>query len=213
MNNSRRKFIRLSGMAGLAVGISGFKSHFAETFPANSVNEIRFISPIDGDMLNRFDGSVTNGNLMTNVQIAAPEGSSILINGSKARYINGIFQAGVRLKGYKNIIRLEEERTGYKDCITVYWLKNFTNKYRLSLDDNIWFLKDIYINTNRYKSIFENPYLRFLKEVHDNYGTKIHINIYYETDGFNISQLSDRFKSEWRANSGLAEIKFPCISR
>lgn len=192
-------------LLGLIMAMAGLNS-FGSLH--NQGDEIKFISPIDGDMLNERDGKITNGNLITTIKIAAPSGSCIKVNGIKADYINGIYQTDVILKNYKNSIELEEKSTGYRKSIEVYWLRNFANKYRLSLDDNIFFLKDISENANRYKSIFDNPYLGFLKQVHDKYGTKIHINIYYETDGFNLSQLTDKFKNEWQANSGWLRLSF-----
>lgn len=194
-------------LLGLIMAVPGLNS-FGNGSLNNQGNEIKFISPIDGDMLNERDGKITNGNLITTIKIAAPSGSCIKVNGIKADYINGIYQADVILKNYKNSIELEEKSTGYRKSIEVYWLRNFANKYRLSLDDNIFFLKDISENANRYKSIFDNPYLGFLKQVHNKYGTKIHINIYYETDGFNLSQLTDKFKNEWQANSGWLRLSF-----
>lgn len=194
-------------LLGLIMAVPGLNS-FSIGSLNNQGNEIKFISPIDGDMLNERDGKITNGNLITTIKIAAPSRSCIKVNGIKADYINGIYQADVTIKNYKNSIELEEESTGYRKSIEVYWLRNFANKYRLSLDDNIFFLKDISENANKYKSIFENPYLGFLKQVHDKYGTKIHINIYYETDGFNLSQLTDKFKNEWQANSDWLRLSF-----
>src|ERR1035437_4630688 len=32
------------------------------------------------------------------------------------------------------------------------------------------------------------------------YGTKVQFNIYYETDGFNLTQMPDKYKPEWRRN-------------
>lgn len=209
MKNNRREFIRLTGIAGIALGVTGFKSSkfdIVSTDPKE--NAIKFVSPIDGDMLNEYDGTVTYGSLITKVKISAPEGSRIKVNGVSAKYIDGVFQADIQLKNYENTIELVEEKKGYKESIKLFWLRNFTKKYRLSLDDNILFLKDISENAEKYKSIFENPYLGFLKQVHDAYGTKIHINIYFETNGFNLSQLTDKFKSEWKANAGWLRLSF-----
>jgi len=200
------KLIKLTIM-GLIMVVFSFKSSGIRPIPSNQGTEIKFISPIDGDMLNERDGIVANGNLTTTIKIAAPSGSCIKVNGIKADYLDGIYQAKVTLKDYKNVLKVEESK-GFSDSITIFWLKNFANKYRLSLDDNIWFLKDISDNSNKYKSIFENPYLGFLKQVHDQYGTKIHINIYYETEGFNLSQLTDKFKDEWKANAGWLRLSF-----
>lgn len=212
MKENRRYFLKLTGMAGLALGASGFKPFRMLSTQENQANEIKFISPIDGDMLSEYDGIVSGKNLTTTIKIAAPSGCMIKVNGVKATYSNGIFQADIKLKDYKNVIELTEETKGYQEKILVFWLRNFANKYRLSLDDNIWFLKDISENTEKYGSIFENPYLCFLKQVHDTYGTKIHINIYYETDGFNLSQLTDKYKHEWKANAGWLRLSFHALA-
>jgi len=173
---------------------------------------LTFLSPIDGDMLNDMnDGVVKNGALLTPVKIKAPSGSSIRVNGIAAKYADGVFLADIPLKDYENVIEAVDENTGQKQHISVFWLKHFTGKYRLSLDDNIWFLKDLSVNAGKYKSIFDNPYLGFLKQVHDTYGTKIHINIFYQTEGFNLSQLTAKYKDEWKANAEWIRLSFHAL--
>ncbi len=81
----------------------------------------------------------------------------------------------------------------------------------MSLDDNILFLKDIADHAAGYKSICDNTYLAFLKEVHDTYGTRIHLNIYYQTEGFNLSQMPDKFREEWKANAGWLRLSFHAL--
>lgn len=211
MKNSRREFLRLTGMAGIALGITGIKPLPGEPVPASPANDIKFISPIDGDMLTEYDGTLSGGSLTTKVMITSPAGSKIKVNGTEARYIDGVFQCEVKLNKYENILALVEENGGYRETIKVFRLKNYANKYRFSFDDNILFLKDISENSNRYKSIFENPYLACLKKVHDTYGTKIHLNIYYQTDGFNLSQMTAKFKNEWKANAGWLGLSFHAL--
>lgn len=206
MNLKRRNFIKLAGLAGTAALTAGSLNIQAmeQTFT--------FISPIDGDMLNGLnDGAVVDGALRTTVKIKAPAGSKIKVNGISAKITDGLYAAEVPLKSFKNVVEATEGNTGQKQQITIYWLKNFTGKYRLSLDDNIWFLKDLSVNSGKYKSIFENPYLGLLKEVHDTYGTKIHINIFYQTDGFNLSQLTTAYKNEWRQNAGWLRLSFHAL--
>lgn len=172
---------------------------------------IKLVGPIDGDMLNEYDGIVADGGLLTKVKILAPSDCIIKVNGIVAKYTGEMFIVDILLKDYRNVIELVEANTGYRQSITVFWLKNYTNKYRLSLDDTIWFLRDIAFHANRYKSIFENPYLAFLKQVHDTYGTQIHINIYYQTDGFNLSQMTDQYKNEWKENAGWLRLSFHAL--
>ena len=83
-------------------------------------------------------------------------------------------------------------------------------KYRFSIDDNIWVFKDL--ARNNYSSIFENLYLDLLKSVHERFGTKIQLNIYYKTDGFNLSEMPDRYKGEWESVSDWLRLSFHAYS-
>ncbi len=196
-------------MAGIAFTATGLKSidNMNET-----TQEIRFISPVDGDMLNEFDGKQADDFLTIGVKISAPPESSIKVNGISAKYNGSNFVAEVKLKEYSNILELTESRTGFREKINVYRLRHYTGRYRFSIDDNIWFLRDITKNEERYSSIFDNPYLAVIKKVHDTYGTKFHLNIYYQTDGFNLSQMTSKFKDEWKANAGWLGLSFHALA-
>ena len=170
---------------------------------------ISFISPIEGDMLHGKDGEVINGALETIVSVNARKGSSISINGEVATTIEDVFIAKLSFKNYKNTIEALDNHTGEKKTITVYWLPNFANKYRLSIDDNIWFLRDL--RKDNPASLFDNAYLAFLKDVHDTYGTKIHLNLFYQTEGFDLSELSDQYKAEWKANADWLRLSFHAL--
>jgi hypothetical protein len=209
---SRREFIKKTGMAGIAFTAAPVQKRLIELIsPSSMEGKIRFISPVDGDMLNDYDGSISGGSLKTEVKISAPPGMKLFINGIQACFSGGTYSATVSLKDYKNAIEASDTATGEKLSIVVYWMKNVLNKYRLSLDDNIWFLKDISANAGKYKSVFENPYLGMLKQVHDTFGTKIHLNLFYQTDGFNLSQMTDKYKSEWKDNAGWLRLSFHAL--
>jgi hypothetical protein len=205
MKRDRRSFVRIAGASSAAIIAGGLKSL------SKFENSFKFLSPVDGDMLNEIDGKVINGCLVTQVRIQASTGAKIKINSVYAKFSDNTFVTDVQLKDYKNIIEVVDENTGNCQSITVFWLKNYVNRYRLSLDDNIWFLRDISNNSNTYKSIFENPYLSFIKQIHDTYGTRVHINIYYQTDGFNISQMTTKYKSEWKDNTDWLKLSFHAL--
>ncbi len=78
--------------------------------------------------------------------------------------------------------------------------------YRFSVDDNIWFLRDLSLYD--YSSLFDHPYLALYKRLHDKYGAKFQLNIYYETEGFDLSQMTDRYKGEWIENSSWLRLSF-----
>ena len=84
--------------------------------------------------------------------------------------------------------------------------------YRFSTDDNIWFLRDIARNEDKYKSIFDNPYLAMWRDLHSKYGTKVHHNLYYQTEGFNLSQMPDKYRAEWQRNSDWMRLSFHALA-
>ncbi len=81
-----------------------------------------------------------------------------------------------------------------------------TMYYRFSIDDNIWFLRDL--SLSEYASIFDHPYLALLKRLHDTYGARFQFNIYYETEGFDLSQMTDRYRPEWEKASDWLRLSF-----
>lgn len=78
--------------------------------------------------------------------------------------------------------------------------------YRFSVDDNIWFLRDLSFGS--YPSLFDHPYLSIYKRLHDKYGAKFQLNIYYETEGFDLSQMTDKYRNEWISNSSWLRLSF-----
>lgn len=79
---------------------------------------------------------------------------------------------------------------------------------RFSVDDCIWFLRDIALYAER--SIFENGFVRFWRELHERYGLKVQFNIYYEDldTGWTLERMPDRFRDEWRAHAEWLRLTF-----
>lgn len=175
------------------------------------MNEFSIIHPVNGDLLHAGDGILVQGALHYRVSIAATALAHITVNGKSARHSEGIFTAYIALDNYENTIEVSDENSGESLSITVYRLANFTGGYRLSIDDNIWFLQDLQANENVYHSIFDNPYLAFMKLMHETYGTCVHFNLFYQTDGFNLSQLSDKFRAEWSAQAHWIRLSFHAL--
>lgn len=71
------------------------------------------------------------------------------------------------------------------------------------VDDTIWCLRDI--ARTRPKSIFDQPYLRHLKEAHDRWGLKVQLNLFYRTDTFyagpefTLADMPDAYRAEFQA--------------
>jgi hypothetical protein len=169
---------------------------------------LTFIAPIEGDVLHAYDGVFLGDKLKITVRVAAPEDAEIEVNGVSATRVGDHFEAELFLEGYENRLNAKNTKTGEETGINVFLLKNFAGHYRLSIDDNIWFLRDIQENKDRYRSLFDNPYLGFLKQVNAEFGTKIHLNLFYQTEGFNLTDFTDQYKPEWKANADWLRLSF-----
>lgn len=75
-----------------------------------------------------------------------------------------------------------------------------------TVDDNIRFLKEI--NERRYESLFEHPYLAMYKRLHEKYGLRVQLNLFYECPDFDLSQMTDRYRDEWATNADWLKLSF-----
>ncbi|HWQ53845.1 MAG TPA: SMP-30/gluconolactonase/LRE family protein [Bryobacteraceae bacterium] len=169
--------------------------------------ELQITEPADGAILNRHDGEPSPAGLRIRVKGVTAGAGPVRVNGAPAEVKDGVFESRVLLREPESKI-LAEGPGGLHDEVTVLWDRRSFPRYRFSTDDNIWFLRDIARHASTYKSIFDNDYLAFWREMHRKYGTKIHHNIYYETTGFNLSQMPDKFREEWRANADWLRLTF-----
>lgn len=180
---------------------------------------IKIIDPVDGAILNKNDGKQDLGGLEIVVRGVAPYKSKVTVNDMRAETRGegcasyDIFECRIILKEWENHVTAKS-MVGYDvttDSIMVLWDRNTIKRYRFSTDDNILFLKDLALNASKYNSIFDNEYLAFWKEMHGKYGTRVHFNIYYQTSGFNLSQMPDKYKSEWEENSEWMRLTFHAL--
>ena len=75
-----------------------------------------------------------------------------------------------------------------------------------TVDDNIRFLKEL--TENDYQSIFEHPYLAMYRRLHDMFGLKIQLNLFYRMKDFDLSQMSEAYYDEWKENSDWLKLSF-----
>ena len=79
-------------------------------------------------------------------------------------------------------------------------------KYCFTIDDNIVFLSDL--TSKYYADIFDNPYLKGLKNLHEKYGVKIQLNLFYEGKDFDLSKMAERYKEQFISNSDWMKMSF-----
>ncbi len=83
------------------------------------------------------------------------------------------------------------------------------------IDDVIWVLRDI--TREKPASIFDNAFMKMLKDAHDKYGLKTQLNLFYRTDTyykydvFTLAEVPDTYKSEWEANSDWLKLAFHAL--
>jgi len=180
--------------------------------PDMNLNEgqLGFTFPRDGDILNHNDGTETEKGLEIVVRGNAPrEASQVAVNGTATPCSGGLFSQPLVLTQPRE--RIVVEFGGERREAWVYWDKGSRKQYRFSVDDNIQFLKDLGTNPGQYASLFDHWYLAFWREMHLAYGTKVHFNIYYQTDDFDLTQMPDTWKDEWRKNSSWIHLSFHAL--
>lgn len=79
-------------------------------------------------------------------------------------------------------------------------------KFIFTVDDNIRFFKEIC--ERGYASVFEHPYLAMYKRLHERYGLRVQLNLFYECEGFCLADMTDRYKDEWENNSHWLKLSF-----
>ena len=73
----------------------------------------------------------------------------------------------------------------------------------MSLDDQLKCLKDLTDNKDKYNSLFESPYFKPIKTLHDEYGCKFTLML-FNTDkelNFNLSEVTNKFSGEFNENA------------
>lgn len=188
--------------------------------------QLRISTPKNGDILNHHDGSPTQEGLAISVAGIAAQGRPVSVVCEGADEIGGVpryraeseataagtaFSAAVKLHGRHNTLTAISGEE--KDTVQVLWDRDSFPRYRLSLDDNILLLKDL--AQGSYRSLFDHWYLAFWRSIHHHFGTKVHLNIYHQTDpsvwdgpSFQLPLMPDRFRGEWQDNADWLRLSF-----
>jgi hypothetical protein len=159
--------------------------------------------PFHGAVLNHRHGMQTEAGLIIEVSGSAPLDTPVSVNGRPARRKFEHFYAPVELTKFSNeiCVSCQGVRGESQHNIKVVWDKHSRKRYRVSIDDNIFFLRDLY--QKKPKDILSNHYLAILKRLHDQFGSKFTCNLFYKTpeDDFNLSQMPDTWKSQFQEQS------------
>ena len=78
----------------------------------------------------------------------------------------------------------------------------------LSFDDAITLFEDLTANENTYNSIFDQPLLGYLKQAHEKTGLTVSFYCFYTSNGFDLSQATDKFSEEFIENADWLKFGF-----
>ena len=166
--------------------------------------------PFHGAVLNRRNGREVEGGLEIAVTGAVPEGQAVSVNGAPARVRGGRFQAEIVLRQPETdlVVASRGAQGACEHRVRVVWDRHSRPRYRFSIDDNVFFLRDL--AAKRPASIFENFYLAFLRDMHTKYGTRFSINLFYTTPekDFTLDQFPDAWRGEWAENADWLKLTF-----
>jgi len=205
----RREFLRAAAAtaAGIALGGPGVAL-------AGAYGTVRIEEPWHGAVLNRRQGQEVEKGLKIHVRGQAPLGDPVTVNGIPAVRAGNEFRQDIVLREKDtDIVAISEGSLGrHEHRVRVRWDKHSFPRYRFSIDDNIFFLRDI--AQNGYGSLFECFYLDMLRKLHAKYGARFLLNIYYTSgDDFNLTQFPDRYRGEWEDNADWLKLAFHAYSQ
>ena len=163
--------------------------------------QIRF--PFNGAVLTHRNGVQDADSLTIKVKGTAPVDASVRVNGVPAERRGDIFIAPVRITRFETEITAVAEgcRGAASHTVKVVWDKYSYKRFRISIDDNSFFMRDLF--NQRPKRINDNFYLSRLKKLHDEFGAKFTLNLFYETPEkeFNLSMFPADWKSQFEDNA------------
>lgn len=204
--STRREFLQSAAIG--AVGGLGIM-HSANAAAIDPPSAIKILEPFHGAVLNRRHGKQDADGLTIRVAGQAPAGGRVAVNGVECQRQGDRFEASVVLSEHETdlVAVAQQGSTRHEDRVRVVWDRYSEPRYRFSIDDNSFFLRDV--AQRGYASLFDCFYLKLLRDLHRKYGTKFTVNIYYTTgDDFKLSQFPDRYRGEWRDNADWMKLAF-----
>ena len=164
----------------------------------------------DGAVLDRHDGRETADALEVVVKGLASPQATVTVNGIPADRDDRNFSAKIRLTRKINRITAASvdaygERT---QTITVIWDKGSFRRYNFFIDDCIFFLRNVAVN--RLPSLFDDHFLRRLREIHGKYGSRFTLNLFFHDDhhDFSLTEFPGRYRREFQENSDWLKLSF-----
>lgn len=85
-------------------------------------------------------------------------------------------------------------------------------KIHFSVDDVITSFENLTKNESKYKSAFDEPFLKYVKLLHDEFGVKTSLYCFYEKDGFSLADCTDKFAADFSSSSDWLKFGFHALN-
>jgi hypothetical protein len=199
----RRRFLQAAGAAAAGTILARDGAGAADPPDPLVIEE-----PFHGAILNHRHGKRVPVGLEIEVSGKAPPGEQVTVGGRPARRDGDRFIGRIVLREKEtDIVASLGSDERHTARVRVVWDRHSFPRYRFSIDDNSFFLRDI--AQKKYKSLFDCFYLDMLRKLHRRYRARFVLNIYYTTgDDFNLTQFPDRYRAEWEDNSDWMKLAF-----
>lgn len=199
----RRAFLRTAGGTAAAWGLGRLGFAADRAAPGLTIDQ-----PFHGAVLNHRYGKPTAAGLAIDVTGRASGASDVRIDGRPAR------REGDRYVGRAVLHSAEQDivvtaRVGdqsLKQTARGVWDRYSFPRYRVAIDDNGFFLRDIH--QKQYGSLFDCFYLNMLRGLNEKYGAKFVLNLFFKTGDFTLDRFPDRYRSEWADNADWLKLAF-----
>ena len=173
------------------------------------LTNFRLVFPSDGALVNPGEGRMEEGSLRIEVRGEAPDGARVRVNGQCAERSGTGFSASVALAApLSEIVAEMETPAGLQRArACVQWEPDSPPRYRIAIDDNIWFLRHTVKTGSR--SLFDCFYLAGLRRLHEEFGASFVLNLFFtDGEGFDLSMVPDTYRVEWMESSNWLKLAF-----
>lgn len=170
---------------------------------------LEITDPIHGAVLNCRDGLAVPGGVEITVRGRCLACEGITINGHAARCQGNQFSAVVTLEaGETDITAVLENNPEATHTVRVVCDSASQPRYRLAIDDNIFFLRDL--ATRRPASLFDSFYLEGLRQLHLRHGVKVALNLFFTTpeNDFTLVDFPADYRAEFDDNAHWLKLAF-----
>lgn len=167
-----------------------------------------------GTVVNKFYGKESGGILHLPVSGIADEDARVTVNGIEAERLGVNFSAVVPISEKITELVMSAESTCGKitHAIKVLYDKESFPRYNFFIDDNSFFWTEII--RQRPASLFDHFYLKFLRRMHKEYGTKFTLNLFFRNDHdfCELSSFPDCYKGEFADNADWLRMSWHAFS-